>query len=203
MASPNAPQEVLDAVQKEYDQSLVIPKRKPIPQWMLMPVGLIGSGKTTVVKALAEHFGLIRISTDDIRKLIKERGYSYEGAREIADEIDKKYLPLGYSLAIDANTGSSFGLAHNKRTLEAFPQVKQIFIHINPPEEFIIRMLQQRDKNWLFENKEAAIEKYYSNKETFTLPNLPFVYTFDTSKEDFSKQLEECIKAIEKVFTSR
>src|SRR3989304_39914 len=49
----NAPKEVLEEVKKKYERSLVIPNTKPSPQWILMPVGVVGSGKTTVVKPLA------------------------------------------------------------------------------------------------------------------------------------------------------
>ncbi len=95
----NAPQEVLADVAREYEKTQVIPGQKPSPQWMLMPVGLVGAGKTTIVKALAAQFGLLRISTDDIRKMLKQKGYGYEGCREIAETIGKKYLEQGYSLA--------------------------------------------------------------------------------------------------------
>ncbi|MDE1944098.1 MAG: hypothetical protein KGH97_01205 [Patescibacteria group bacterium] len=46
-------------------------------QVFLAPVGRVGAGKTTVVKPLAERLGLVRISSDEIRKLLKERGLGY------------------------------------------------------------------------------------------------------------------------------
>jgi len=193
----NAPQEVLEDIQKEYEQTLVIPEHKPSSQWMLMPVGLVGAGKTTVVKPLANHFGLIRISADEIREQLKRCGYSYEGAREMTHEIQKKYLKLGYSVAIDANTGSEIGLEFNKKTKKAFPQVRQIFIHINPPEDFILNKLRNYHHTWLFKDSEHAIERFNFHKEKFLLPDLPFVYTFDTSRDDLPEQLKEGIKAIE------
>ncbi|MDP2665082.1 MAG: AAA family ATPase [bacterium] len=193
----NAPQEVLEEVAREYEQTLVIPEHKPSPQWMLMPVGLIGSGKTTVVKPLAEHFGLIRISTDEIREQLKRRGYTYEGAREITHELQKKYLNLGYSIAIDANTGSPHGLEFNKKTKEEFPQVRMLFIHINTPEAFIVNNLKNRHKPWIFKDAEHAIERFHFHKNNFTLPDISFVYTFDLSRSDFSEQLKQAIKAIE------
>jgi len=192
----NAPEEVLEEVAREYKQTLIIPKHKSSPQWMLMPVGLVGAGKTTVVKPLAEHFGLIRISTDDIRERLKRRGYTYEGAREMTHKLQKKYLELGYSLALDANTGSTFGLEFNKKTEEESPQVRQIFIHVNPPEEFIINKLKNYPHSWLFKDGEHAVERFNFHKKDFTLPNLPFVYTFDPSRDDFSEQLKQGIEAI-------
>lgn len=64
---PDAPKEILEKGAREYEESLVIPTTKSCPQWMLMPVGLVGAGKTTVVKPLARRLGLIRMSTDEVR----------------------------------------------------------------------------------------------------------------------------------------
>ncbi|MCE9643968.1 ATP-binding protein [Candidatus Parcubacteria bacterium] len=191
----NAPQEILEEVEREYEETLVIPAAKPSPQWMLMPVGVIGVGKTTVVKPIAERMGLVRVSTDDIRERLKAHGYSYEGARDIAHRITKKYLSLGYSVAIDGNTGSTNGLEYNKKTLEAFPQVRQLFIHINPPDEFVVKKLKNYNHTWLFRDGDHAVEAFLTNKKNFVLPDLPFVYTFDTSK-DLSGQLDAGIEVI-------
>lgn len=198
----DAPKEILGEVEREYKKTLVVPEAKLSPQWMLMPVGLIGSGKTTVVKPLAKHFGLIRISTDEVREQLKRRGYTYEGARDITHNVSKKYLKLGYSIAIDGNTGSVNGIKYNKKTSEAFPQVRQLFIHINPPDEFVINKLKGYHHTWLFKDGSHAVEKFLANKKDFILPNLPFVYTFDTSKENLSRQLDEGIKAIEAALSS-
>lgn len=198
----DAPEEVLREIEKEYEKTLLIPDTKPSPQWMLMPVGLIGSGKTTVVRPLAERLGLVRVSTDEIRQKLKYRGYSYEGARDIAHSLTKKYLGLGYSIAIDGNTGSATGLEYNKKTKEAFPQVRQLFIHIKPPDEFILNKLKNYNHTWLFKDGTHAVENFLINKKSFVLPDLPFVYTFDTSKENLSLQLEESRKAVEAILAS-
>lgn len=194
----NASQETLDKVSAEYESTLNIPENKQVPQWILMPVGLIGSGKTTVVKQFAKHFGLIRISTDDVRERLKHRGYSYEGARDITQGLLKKYLNLGYSVAIDANTGSLAGIEYNKKTATSFPHVYQIFIHINPPEKFIINKLKNYKHTWLFNDGEHAVQHFHKNKNNFFLPNLPFVFEFDTSKDNLASQINEAVIIIKK-----
>jgi adenylate kinase family enzyme len=200
---PDAPKEVLEEIRKEYERSLIIHAVKSEPQWMLMPVGLVGAGKTTVVKPLAERLGLIRISTDEVRRKLKERGYSYEGCREVAHEISKKYLDLGYSLAVDANTGSKAGIEYNEKTAKAFPNVRQIFIYVNPPEEFIIAKLRNYRHTWLFEDSEHAVQHFYENKKDFSRPDLPFVYEFDTSRDDLSVQIDEAVVAIKKALSNK
>ena len=197
----DAPKEILEEVKNEYEKTLVIPENKPSPQWMLMPVGAVGSGKTTAIKPLAEYFGLVRISTDEIRKKLKARGFSYEGCRDIANELDEKYLNLGYSLAIDANTGSEIGLKHNKKTKNAYPHVQQVFIHINPPDEYIISKLSDSQHSWLFKDSEHAIDSFLKQKKEFVLPDLSFVYEFDPSRDDFPEQLKKGIGAIQAVLT--
>ena len=198
----NAPKEILEKVFQEYEKTLVIPIDKPLPQWILMPVGLMSSGKTTTVTLLADHFKLIRISTDEVRKRLKERGYSYEGCREIVYDMGQKYLKLGYSIAIDANTGSEEGVKYAQKTKEIFPSIPQIFIHVNPPVEFIVEKLQNY-KTWLFKSKEHAIERFYFHKNNLKLPDVPFVYTFDPSKGNFQEQIEEGIAAIENALRTK
>ncbi|MEK7505760.1 MAG: AAA family ATPase [Patescibacteria group bacterium] len=196
---PDAPKEILEEVSREYEESLVIPAIKSSPQWMLMPVGLVGSGKTTVVKPLTERFGLVRMSTDEVRQKLIERGYSYEGCRDIIHELSKKYLDLGYSLAIDANTGSRAGIEYNEKTAKVFPNVRQIFIYVNPPEEFIVNKLKNYKHTWLFSDGEHAVQHFYENKRSFSQPNLPFVYEFDTSRNDLTIQIDEAVIVIKKV----
>ena len=198
----NAPKEILEAVTKECEESLVIPPTKNKPQWMLMPVGLVGAGKTTVVKPLCEHLGLVRLSTDEVRQKLKEKGYSYEGCRDIIRELAIKYLNLGYSLALDANTGSKTGMEYNEKLAKDFPNVHQVFVHVNPPEEFIVSKLKDREKTWLFRDADHAIKSFYENKQNFSLPDLPFVYEFDPSRSDLAKQIDEAVLAINKVLTT-
>lgn len=164
---------------------------------MLMPVGLIGAGKTTVVKPLAERLHLLRLSTDEVRRLLGERGYSYEGCRDIIFRLGQKYLGLGYSLALDANTGSTAGLDYNARIIEAYPHVRQIFIYINPPEDYILNKLKTYKHTWLFKDGEQAVNAYLTNKGSFTLPDVHFAYTFDPSRADLPDQIRQGAEALE------
>lgn len=199
---PDAPSEVLTALANDYEATLAIPDHKPTPQWVLLPVGLLGAGKTTVVKPLAAKLGLIRLSTDEVRKMLWERGYSFAGCRNIIHELSTKYLGQGYSIAIDANAGSTFGLEYNKKIAATFPHVWQIFIHINPPESFIIEKLKNYQHDWLFRDSEHAVESFLHYKETFVLPDLPFAYTFDPSRADLPEQLGAGVRAIEKILSN-
>ena len=72
----------------DIEKNIVIPEPKG-EKFLLCPVGIIGAGKTTVVKPLAEKLGLVRISNDEIRKTLKEAEYDLEYARNGSEGLSK------------------------------------------------------------------------------------------------------------------
>ena len=73
------------------------------------------------------------------------------------------------------------------------------WIHINPPEEFIINKLKNYKHTWLFKNAEQAIENHKTSKDKHhKIINFPFIYTFDASRDDLDEQIEEAIAVIGK-----
>ena len=200
---PDMPKEMFGEIADEYRTMIVVPPIKPDQQFLLCPVGLIGAGKTTIVEPLAERLGLVRISTDEIRKLMKQHGYNYSGVKDISYATTKLFLDQGYSVAIDGNCGTDdtqrqIAEAVKKYNLEA------IWIHINPPEEFIINKLKNYNHTWLFESGDEAVRSYREYKKTHDYSNsdIPFIYTFDPSRSDVPKQLDEAEKLIKEKLTS-
>ena len=187
--------ETLDEIQEKYERSLELPDIRPKKQYILCPIGAIGSGKTTVIKPLAKKLGLLRISADEIRKIMHDKNYSAEGhpGRDLAMKLIDKYVRDGYSIAIDSDCASKIEMI--KEESRKF-NLKVIWLHINPPEEFIINKLRNYRHTWLFENGEAAVEGYFSRKPLHENIDLPFLYTFDTSREDLDKQIEEAVDVI-------
>lgn len=188
-------QEDFNLVLQEYEQLIFIPKQKPINQFFLCPVGLVGSGKTTVTKPLAERFNLIRISGDEIRKILHDKGYGYEKVWDIGSLLAEKYARLGYSVAMDTDCATL-------RTREALEKLakelgaKVIYIHINPPEDFIINKLKNYRHSWLFKDGEQAIENYKQRKPLHERLNLPYLFRFDTSSSNLEQQIIESEKLI-------
>ncbi len=128
-------------VMKEYEESLIIPAQPHRKLFILCPVGIIGAGKTTVLKPLAQKLSLVRISGDEIRKRLKESGLGYEAIIRIGYELPRKYFACGYNGALDSDAASprSKSVIENvEREFGAIP----IWIHINPPEEFILNKLR-------------------------------------------------------------
>ena len=186
----NIPDSVYDDVKDTFLKSLFIPDEKPQHQYILCPVGLVGAGKTTVVKPLSETLDLVRISGDEIRKCFKDKGYGYDRFKELAFEITQSFLGQGYSIAIDSDCVTEDTIQKINDSKEKYG-IKDVWIHINPPEEFIINKLSNLKPNWLG-TAEQMVKNYYQRKPLHEdLSHFSFIYTFDTSRDDLDKQLKE------------
>lgn len=186
-----------DKISQLYEKQLELPSVKPTHQILLCPVGLVGSGKTTIVKPLSQALSLVRISTDEVRKMLKENGFNYIRTREIAKNLIGKYLKQGYSVAIDADCVGALREVIDK--IGNDPRIKVIWIHINPPESFIINKLRNYKHTWLFKDADDAIHCYQERKLLHEHLDVPFLYTFDTSREDLDLQIEEANKLIKAI----
>jgi len=178
----------------DFSKTVAVPDSKGT-QFLLCPVGLVGSGKTTVIKPLAEKLGLVRISTDEIRKSLKEQGFSYQKTEDIAFEVGYLFIDKKYGVAIDADCVRP----DKKEQIETLAKKKKIpvvWIHINPPEEFILNKLRSYPHTWLFKNADDAIKNYEARKPLHEKLNFDFTYTFDTSRPDLNEQIGEATKII-------
>lgn len=181
-----------EKIVKEYEKILEIPEDKSDRQIMICPIGVVGAGKTTIIKLLSRKLSLLRISSDEIRKLLKENGYGYDLANEIAFDLAEKYIEKRYSVAIDKDCVSEYSQRRVEEIKKRY-SIKIFWIHINPPEEFIINKLKDYKHSWLFRDANQAIENYKSSKASHQNINFPFIYTFDTSRDDIEKQIKEAV----------
>ena len=194
--SPNVPDKIADEIYLEYRGSIKTPEEKPARQFVLCPVGLVGSGKSSVIKPLAEKLSLVRISSDEIRWRLKEKGFNYDRTKELTHRMAQEFIENGYSLALDMNCGSP----NSKKSIAEFKEkynIKILWVHINPPEDFIIHKLKMYPHSWLFENGEQAVDAYFKYKQAYgDFGSIDFIYTFDTSRDDLSQQIENAVSAI-------
>ncbi len=180
----------------EYQDTIDIPQQKG-RQFLLCPIGIVGSGKTTVLKPLAEKLGLVRVSSDDIRKTLKEKGFSYKRTEDIAFSVADHFIDKGYGIAIDADCVR----LDKKKQIEEISikrAIPLVWIHINPPEEFILNKLRNYPHTWLYKDAEDAINNYEARKRLHRNLHFNFAYTFDTSKPDLNEQIDEAVTAIKK-----
>jgi predicted kinase len=187
--------DALEDVVQEMEESIIVPNETRKRQILLCPVGLVGAGKTTVVKPLSSRLGLVRVSTDEIRKRLKEKGDNYLRTSEIAKRLIENYLRAGHSVTIDADCVGSTRKAITELTSRS--AITPVWIHINPPESFILNKLRTCKHTWLFKDAEEAVANYQRRKPLHETLDMPFLYTFDPSKEDLPKQIEEAARRIE------
>lgn len=200
MSGADLPDELIAEFAKRYREQIVSASQKPVKPFLLCPVGLIGAGKSTVVVPLAKRLNLVRISTDEVRKLLQESGYNYQKARDISLFLNKQLSAEGHGIAVDGNSGSAVGIAITKEVV-ASTALPAVWIHINPPEAFIVAKLRNYKHTWLFRDGEHAVMNYFENKELnkdMLQNHFPFLYTFDTSRDDLPQQIEEAAQIIER-----
>ena len=185
----------LQEVTIEYEATLRVPSHKPLNQYLVCPVGLIGSGKTTVGKYLEQKLSLLRISGDDIRFILQKHGLSFDGVYPIGRNLTRKYIEAGWSLYIDADCVSQARVDELEK-VAGEAGVPIIWVHVDTPEDHILATLKSREKKWLHPTYDVAYENYISRKPLHKDISHSFLYTFDISKENFIEQIEEAVSLI-------
>lgn len=188
----------LAEIEFDFRKQIKVPEHKPVKRFLFCPVGLVGSGKTTVTKLVADKFNLVRISSDELRKLLKEGGHDYSSLKEIVSKVVKDFADQGYALAFDMN-------CLNPKTKTLIEELSNdlnapiIWVHINPPEEFIINKLKNFKHTWLFRDSAQAIGNYFHQKEVMgqDVSKINYLYTIDPSRSDLDKQIEVLSRLIE------
>lgn len=183
-----------ESIKGKYEKMLETPANKPSVQYLLCPVGLIGTGKSTVIGLLSKRLNLLRVSSDEIRELLYNSGYNMKRLTELVTAVIDNCLSRGYSVAIDSDCVNATNIcaSHEKKY-----HLKLVWVHVNPPEEFIINNLHNYKRTWLFKDSDAAVKSYrYRKKLHSNLDKFDFVYTFDPSAGNLEEQLSEATKKI-------
>ena len=188
----------LQQITSAYERSLEIPTHKPLPACIVLPVGRVGAGKTTVMKPMCQKLSLLRISTDEIRLLIEDRSYFEGYPQQIAISLAKKYAKLGYSIGVDANCSTIWQSATLTELLTS-SQLQSFWIHVNPPEDYIIKKLTHHPPSKLFTNATEALSCYQQSKQKIITTGIPFVYEFNPAREDLEEQVNEAVHKIKAI----
>ncbi len=178
-----------------YRGGVSVPEKANVPQFFLCPIGRVGAGKTTVVKPLAEKLHLVRISSDEIREYLREHGYNHLRVIELAFQLIRAFAEQGYSVAVDADCAGP----NVREMIEGFAETiraRVVWIHVNPPEAFILNKLRNYPHGRLFKDADEAIASYQRRRSLHENVDYPFVYTFDPSRADLAHQIEEAASVI-------
>lgn len=187
-------EEILRRVTDEYRKTVELPESKPRVPYLLCPVGLVGAGKSTVIIPLAKRLSLVRISTDEIRRLIGERGEAWDRVPEAAYALVREFAFSGYAVAIDSDCAAFSEQIINEAEKYGLPV---FWIHIDPPEDFIIRKLTSYGHSWLFRDADEALATYRERKAFHEHLTMPFTFRLDPSRDDIRDQIEACARIIE------
>jgi len=190
--------EEMEEIVSTYLSGIILPAKLE-KQIILCPVGLVGAGKTTVLKPISEKLGLLRISMDEIREILIKKGFNLVRTLEMAVRIIDNYIKLGFSLAIDADC-ITIDVQNYLNSIKSKTGAKLIWIHINPPEEFMINKLNNYKHGALFKDAKEALYCYERRKPLHKefLPKMSFCYEFDTSKNNIDQQIENFLDLIKK-----
>ncbi|HTE57242.1 MAG TPA: hypothetical protein VK694_00705 [Verrucomicrobiae bacterium] len=86
MPAQMPPDQVKELAMEFYDQLDKLEAAKSKPQFCICPVGLIETGKTTVLKKICAQLPAIRVSADEVRGLLRTKGLPFDDAMYITQE---------------------------------------------------------------------------------------------------------------------
>lgn len=89
--------------QDMFIKALKVVSRKTKNPVVIAIVGLVGSGKTSVVRELAKLLPVTVIEGDDIRVHLRKQNERYEGARKIAENAMLKVIEQGGNVVLDSD----------------------------------------------------------------------------------------------------
>jgi predicted kinase len=187
---------VIQAVADEYYDSLEFPEgAKNPPQFCICVIGLTGAGKTTVLKKIIQHLPAVRVSGDEMRRLLIKKGLPTDELAHIGQIVSVRIKREGYNVAHDADFARPLVRELLREANRGI--VHELWVRIAPPESFILDKLKHYPHSWLFADADAAIKNYHQRKELHRslpeLETLPYLYTFDTSRPDLDQQVTEFV----------
>lgn len=151
-------------------------------------VGLVGAGKSTFVDALLTTIPMYRISTDAIREYLQANGYNLEKTTEIAFSVLDIARKKESVIVLDADCIRFY---HELNSFADSYGYTIVWIHINPPQAYILNKLNHLDTHKtdhpkVFSSPIEAVENYTRRVPLHTqlLSDIECSYSVDTSSQD-------------------
>lgn len=143
-------------------------------------IGLIGAGKSTVARKIAEQLSIKIIRSDEIRWFLQDKGIDTKYVKGIFFAVADNILKYNQSIIFDGDA------ILNLDILEKFTKehnYTSLLIHIKANEDIIIKRLLTPDSSRKFHGKEA-VKFYHERKDIHaSVDKIDFFSTIDTSKE--------------------
>lgn len=164
-------------------------------RFILCSAGLIGSGKSTVMGAVANRLNLAYIRTDSIRWLLLDSGYTQSRTNELAAHLTATLLEDGYAIAIDADAVQQ-DRQHTIERLASDYAAKVLYIHVQTPDDVILQRLHKDNPNRRYKGGEV-IEHYHQRKPLHDdLSHIKFTATVDGAG-DLDAEVDAVVHAIQ------
>ncbi len=209
-------QKIISEIQKEFINSLKKPERKTQKPIAIAMVGLIGSGKSSVAKALSPLIGAAIISGDAIRIALRKRGQNYNPVRNTIKKAVITTLKAGSNAIIDADFVDTKKVKGLQEKLKKFKlNAKLICIRTVAERDIMIDRLIKAKYNLnkdLFKNATIAIREMWRRTPhhynwskagggRFVLKKLkiPFIAEIDTTTPEWRKKVREVAAKIRKL----
>ncbi len=200
---------IVNEVSKEFISLLKAPKRKSKNPVVVAMVGLIGSGKSSVAKALAPLIGATLIGGDSIRITLRQRSQDYNPVRNITKKATIAALKLGSNVVLD----SDFVVQKKRKDLEKTFKSNIFYLRTFAERDTMIgRLIKAKyTPRDLFKNSTIAIREMWrrtphhynwskADGGKFILKKLkiPFLAEIDTTTPKWSEKVKEIAAKINK-----
>ena len=151
---------------------------------IIIVMGRVGSGKSTVARQLAESLGWVHLASDQIRKSIaevplyqrsdekdREILYANELTQQTYEELKNRAVENvrhGQGVVLDATYSKRINRTKLRNTLIK-EKIEYFLIELNAPPEVIIKRLLQRDQVKQ-EISDARVEDYEMLNQRYEVP---------------------------------
>jgi predicted kinase len=187
--------EMFQRLLQEIEQTTIQYPQKTDNPFILIPTGLIASGKSTIVKEIAKHYSLVIIRTDSIRSYLQKNGYNLIRTVEFAYHLVMKSLKQGYGIAIDADVVQEKDRNIMMNISKEF-HLPLVSIKVITPEDVILSRLDESNLEREYRGQEA-ISRYHERKSLHKNDNYRFDVLFEGDKP-LEPQLSKAYLEIDK-----
>jgi len=185
---------------KIYLNSLKLPNKKPDKKIIIAPIGLIGSGKTTILSKLSKHLPVVVMSGDVIRKTLGEQGFDFDSVYTIAERAAIKLLGEGFSVATDSDCINE-EIIKKAKERAIYHDATLVWIHINTSEKQCITNIKERGTTIFGVEPGSMIKSYHKRKKELHSKEYPMQFTcmFSGKHDKTEEEVESCVSKIQKI----
>ncbi len=148
MSLTKSQQNFIDSVVSSYLSEIKIPKRRTKNLYIIAPVGLIGSGKSTVGTYIARKIGAQVVSSNYIRgRFFKPKKKEYHiYTQPVLEKIVESLLEKGVSVVLDRDNVDGKVEKKYKKILEKY-RAKVVYIRVVCDIDVMIERMMKRKYN--------------------------------------------------------